>query len=195
MAGDKQPIIENSFYVSILSKDFFNINDDKKITILSSKDATFEVKAPCSSPTGTNLNAQTDKEIELVKANGDPLDTYTKYNCNIEVTSDDGDVTVKTIPEFSILNALNINNYDKFAEDIAISDSYVAFGVYGHEEVFGGGDNSGAVYLFEKPDNSDSNLSEVEKKNSFFHSSKGVMERLRFQTQINSFDLFGSYVY
>ena len=152
--SDKQPIINNDFYVSLLSKDFFNIDDDKKLKILSSKDATFEVKSPCGSPTGTNLNDQADKDIELVKANGDPLDTYTKYNCNIEVTSDDGDVVVKTIPEFSIYDVLNLNDYDEFATDIAINDSYAAFGTPGRDSIINNTSNSGAVYLFEKPDNS-----------------------------------------
>ena len=150
-AGEKQPIIDSSFYVSIFSKDLFETQDDKKIRILSSKDATFEIKSPCGSPTGANLNDETDKDIELVKANGDPLDTYTKYNCNIEVTSDDGDVVVKTIPEFSIYALLDLNNYDEFAADIATSDSYTAFGTPGRDS---NTSNSGAVYLFEKPDNS-----------------------------------------
>ena len=152
--SDKQPIINNDFYVSLLSKDLFNIDDDKKLKILSSKDATFEVKSPCGSPTGTNLNDQADKDIELVKANGDPLDTYTKYNCNIEVTSDDGDVVVKTIPEFSIYDVLNLNDYDEFATDITINDSYAAFGTPGRDSTVNNTSNSGAVYLFEKPDNS-----------------------------------------
>ena len=147
-------IINNDFYVSLLSKDLFNIDDDKKLKILSSKDATFEVKPPCGSPTGTNLNDQTDKDIELVKANGGPLDTNTKYNCNIEVTSDDGDVVVKTIPEFSIYDVLDLNNYDEFAADIAINDSYAAFGTPGRDSIINNTSNSGAVYLFEKPDNS-----------------------------------------
>ena len=124
----------------------------KKLKILSSKDATFEVKSPCGSPTGTNLNDQADKDIELVKANGDPLDTNTKYNCNIEVTSDDGDVVVKTIPEFSIYDVLDLNNYDEFATDIAINDSYAAFGTPGRDSIINNTSNSGAVYLFEKPD-------------------------------------------
>ena len=147
-------IVGNDFYVSVLSSNVFNVTDDKKITIFSSKDATFEVKSPCGSSTGTNLVGQEDQDINLIKTNGDPLDIYTNYNCDIEVTGDDGDVLVKTIPEFVIYDILDLNNYDEFATDTAISDSYVAFGAPGDNSTISSNkDDTGAVYLFRKPNN------------------------------------------